>query len=88
MAAASRLVGEEEVEANMTPITAGEDLSFMLEKKPGMMMMIGNGTGIDGKLHNLHTPLYDFNDEIIPLGVAYWVSVVQQELGPDALSAD
>jgi hippurate hydrolase len=29
----------------------------------------------------VHTPRYDFNDEIIPLGVAYWVRLVQQELG-------
>ncbi len=65
----------------MTPITAGEDLSFMLEKKPGMMMMIGNGTGTDGRFHNVHTPLYDFNDAILPLGVHYWVSLVAEELG-------
>jgi len=30
------------------------------------------------------TLLFGFNDETIPLGVAYWVSVVAQELGnPD-----
>ena len=76
------LVGDDHVDDNMTPITAGEDLSFMLEKKPGMMMMIGNGTGIDGRFHNVHTPHYDFNDAILPLGIRYWVGLVGQELGP------
>ena len=80
--AARALVGEDRVDDNMTPITAGEDLSFMLEKKPGMMMMIGNGTGIEGRFHNVHTPHYDFNDEILPLGVRYWVGLVEKELGP------
>jgi hippurate hydrolase len=28
----------------------------------------------------LHTPKFDFNDDIIPLGGAYWVRLVQQEL--------
>ena len=30
--------------------------------------------------HALHTPKYDFNDEILPLGAAYWVSIVREEL--------
>ncbi len=35
----------------------------------------------DGTSPYLHTPNYDFNDDIIPLGVAWWVSVVDRELG-------
>lgn len=45
-------------------------------------MRIGNGAAADGTFHAPHTPKYDFNDAIIPLGVAYWISVVQEELGP------
>ena len=41
---------------------------------------IGNGRNPDGTWHALHTPTYDFNDEILPLGTAFWVSVVRQEL--------
>ena len=32
----------------------------------------------------VHTPLYDFNDDIIVTGAAYWLNVVQQELGAAA----
>ncbi len=37
----------------------------------------------DGSYHAVHTPKYDFNDAIIPLGVRYWVGVVRQELALD-----
>ncbi len=49
----------------------------MLQKKPGVFMRIGNGVKPDGSYHYVHTPHYDFNDDIIPLGVAYWASLVQ-----------
>ncbi|KAA2214384.1 amidohydrolase [Teichococcus oryzae] len=67
--------------------TGGEDFAFMLQQKPGVFMRIGNGMNPDGSFHNVHTPLYDFNDEALVPGVAYWVSLVQQELGPDAAAA-
>ena len=53
----------------------------MLEASPGGFIMIGNGVAPDGSFHNVHTPHYDFNDEILTLGAGYWVSLVEQELG-------
>jgi hypothetical protein len=29
----------------------------------------------------VHSPLYDFSDEIITTGAAYWLNLVQLELG-------
>jgi hippurate hydrolase len=52
----------------------------MLEARPGAFIMIGNGVAPDGSFHNVHTPLYDFNNEIITLDSAYWISLVQEEL--------
>lgn len=78
--AAAVLVGASAVETNATATTGGEDFAFMLEAVPGNIVLIGNGTAPDGKVHGLHTPLFDFNDEIIPLGAAYWVKLVEQEL--------
>ncbi|MDR3474886.1 MAG: M20 family metallopeptidase [Devosia sp.] len=78
VAAASALVGAENVDGNSPPINAGDDFAFMLLEKPGCNVMIGNGDG--PKWKNNHMPDYDFNDEIIVLGAAYWVSVVNQEL--------
>ncbi len=79
-AAAMALVGEAAVNTNNALVTGAEDFALMLEQRPGAFMFIGGGNGPDGTSANLHTPHFNFNDDIIPLGVAYWVSVVDQEL--------
>ena len=81
VAAASALVGAENVDTDCSPFTGSEDFSFMLQARPGGFIMIGNGTAKDGSVHHVHTPGYDFNDEILTLGVAYWVQLVRAELG-------
>jgi hippurate hydrolase len=81
--AAAALVGAAAV-GEHAPITGAEDFSLMLEARPGAFMFIGGGEGPEGKSANLHTPQFDFNDAIIPLGVGYWASVVEQELGSAA----
>jgi amidohydrolase len=79
--AAQTLVGAPNV-TTATPTTGGEDFAYMMEQRPGAFIFLGNGvTSADGKIHQVHTPHYNFNDAIIPTGAAYWVSVVQQELG-------
>jgi metal-dependent amidase/aminoacylase/carboxypeptidase family protein len=52
----------------MPPVMGGEDFSYMLEARPGAFIFIGNGD-----TPGLHNPAYDFNDEVIPHGVSYWV---------------
>ena len=53
---------------------------------PSCYVWLGNGRGEDqGKAEGgcmLHSPHYDFNDKIIPLGIAYWLALVQQMLPP------
>ena len=80
VAAAAAVVGGGAVDDKARATTGGEDFAFMLQKKPGAFIFIGNGVAPDGSFHGVHTPKYDFNDEIIPLGVAYWVELVNQEL--------
>ena len=79
-AAAADVVGAQNV-TDVPMSTGGEDFAFMLQKKPGVFMRIGNGVDANGHFHNVHTPHYDFNDDILALGAAYWASLVQQELG-------
>jgi len=80
VAAAKALVGEAKVNGDAPQLTGSEDFSFMLEARPGGFVMIGNGVAPDGSFHNVHTPGYDFNDEILALGAGYWVSLVEEEL--------
>ncbi|MCR0980661.1 M20 aminoacylase family protein [Roseomonas populi] len=79
-AAAGALVGAGAVEGDAPLVLGAEDFSQMLEARPGAFMFMGNGGG-GATSEGLHTPNYDFNDEAIPYGVGYWVSVVEQELG-------
>jgi len=79
--AAAMTVGRENVDPNTPRISGAEDFAFMLEKKPGAYIMIGNGGPDEGGCHNVHSPLYDFNDRILTTGAAYWVNLVQVELG-------
>lgn len=80
-AAAVALVGEDKVAGDLPPSTGGEDFAEMMHVVPGCMASIGNGADGAELAPRLHTPVFDFNDEALPYGVAYWVGVVEQELG-------
>ena len=78
--AARSAVGSEHVDEEAVPVTGGEDFAFMMQAKPGAFVFLGNGAAKTGTVHALHTPHYDFNDAALPHGIAYWVSLVRQEL--------
>ena len=82
--AAQATAGIDKVDSKMTPMTGAEDFAFMLEKKPGAYIFIGNGGDAEGGCQHVHTPIYDFNDKILLTGAAYWLNLVKQELGDDA----
>jgi hippurate hydrolase len=71
-AIASDVVGPDAVDPNTPPVMGGEDFSFMLEARPGAFIFIGNGDTA-----GLHHPAYDFNDEAIPTGIAFWARLVE-----------
>ena len=55
----------------------------MLERVPGSYLLIGNGTAGEGCSHGacmVHNPGYDFNDDNIAIGAAYWVLLAQRFL--------
>lgn len=71
LAAMKQVIGTQgTVVSDMTPSMASEDFGFMLEKRPGALVMLGNGASAP-----LHAPDYDFDDTIIPQGIAYWVAL-------------
>jgi amidohydrolase len=61
---------------DLAPSMASEDFSYMLEEKPGAYAWLGSGSAENGK--NLHSARYDFNDEILPVGVEYWVRLAHR----------
>lgn len=82
--AAAALAGTDQVNADFPAIMAGEDFAYMLQARPGAFMLIGNGVAADGSFHHVHTPHFDFNDALLPIGAAYWISLVRQALGEAA----
>lgn len=75
IAAAQSIVGEERVDGNWPMTMGSEDFSYMLEKRPGALIWLGNGDSAD-----LHNPAYDFNDNAIAYGIDYWAALVTQRL--------
>ena len=73
--AAAALVGEDNVRRDGPPGMGSEDFSFMMEKVPGAHINLGNGDSAA-----LHNHMYDFNDEIIPYGVALYAAIVEKKL--------
>jgi hippurate hydrolase len=61
-----------------------EDFAYMLGERPGCYVWLGNGPGTGGC--TLHNPHYDFNDELLPLGVSYWVRLVESMLGETSVA--
>ena len=61
------------------PATVGaEDSAYLARAVPGCYVWLGNGPGAGGCM--LHSPHYDFNDEIIATGIRYWVKLVETAL--------
>lgn len=81
-AVASEIVGRSNVQDNSSyaPSMGAEDFSYMLQERKGCYIHIGQATQDSSSSHNqgLHNPKYDFNDDIIPIGISYWVKLVEK----------
>ncbi len=76
---AQSVVGSDAVIGNSRAVMTSEDFGWMLQKKKGAYILLGNGKkGIGGC--SLHNPKYDFNDDILTVGADFWVALVQSEL--------
>ena len=50
-----------------------EDFAYMLEKRPGAYLFLGQGPGAP-----LHHPEYEFNDAVAPLGASFFSRLVER----------
>lgn len=63
------------IDGNAGQLMGSEDFAEMLQVRPGAYILLGAGEGANAcMVHDAH---YDFNDEIIPIGAAYWVRLVE-----------
>jgi len=77
---ARQVVGADKVMTHLKPSMGAEDFAYLSRVVPGCYVWLGNGPGEGGCM--LHSPHYDFNDEIIATGIRYWVRLVEQALAP------
>ncbi|SPB18246.1 amidohydrolase [Caballeronia novacaledonica] len=72
------LLGAERVIAHGEALTGSEDFAVMLEHCPGSYLLIGNGAGKGGCM--VHNPGYDFDDDNVIAGGAYWALLAERYL--------
>jgi hippurate hydrolase len=77
--AATGILGAGRVRRDALPQMGGEDFAFLLEQRPGAMIMLGQ-RGPDRGGVPLHHPDYDFNDDAAPIGASLFAAIVEQEL--------
>ncbi|MET4802715.1 amidohydrolase [Bradyrhizobium sp. LB11.1] len=66
------IVGTERVNDRVIPMMGAEDFSFMLEERPGAMILVGMGDS-----PACHHPAYVFNDNILGHGASFWVRLIE-----------
>ena len=74
-AIASAAFGDQAVMYPGPSYLGSEDFAFMLQEKRGTYCLVGNG---DTPM--VHHPQYVFNDDILPMGAAYWVTLTEESL--------
>lgn len=95
--AAAQALGRERVRHDLRPSMGAEDFAYLLQARPGCYAWLGNGVAGQARAGDhgdgsggrqgacmLHSPYYDFNDALIPLGIAYWVRLVERALPASA----
>jgi amidohydrolase len=80
IAAATNVVGANNVDANVQPMMISEDFGAFLQVVPGNFIFIGNGIESDKGGIPLHNARYDFNDDILSVGSRYFAEIARLEL--------
>ena len=73
---ASELVGAEHTVSPFGPVTGSEDFAYYLQHRPGCFLRLGNGES-SAMVHNAR---YDFNDQNLTVGAAYWTRLAERFL--------
>ncbi|HET7831368.1 MAG TPA: M20 aminoacylase family protein [Gallionella sp.] len=84
-AAAARLVvGDGNVRSDLPPAMGAEDFAYMLEARPGAYIWVGQAAEPGGRgACSLHSPNYDFNDDVLPIGASLFATLVEMSRQPE-----
>ena len=81
VAAANQAVGEAHVDPQCAPVMASEDFGIYAEQVPACFLLIGNGTEPGRGGDPLHSSSYQFNDDVLGTGIAFYDTLVHHHLG-------
>lgn len=70
---ARKTFGDDQVVLSRSSLYGQRRFCFMLQKKKGTYCMLGNGDSF-----MVHHPQYVFNQDILPIGAAYWVKSIDR----------
>ncbi len=76
---AADVIGRDAVCTHFEPSMTGEDFAWFMERWPGAYFWLGTG---GPRARPLHDPAYDFDDAVIPAGVALWTAIAERMLPP------
>ncbi|MGO4436349.1 M20 aminoacylase family protein [Rhizobium sp. RAF56] len=75
---ATRFAGTENVKDLERPFMGSEDFAYMLAERPGSYFFLGSRVTGDEK--PLHHPGFNFNDDLLPIGAAFWTELAETYL--------
>jgi amidohydrolase len=67
---AGKILPVDRVIDRQSPSMTGEDIAYFHQKVPGVHWLLGTANPDLGFTHPLHSPFFDFNEEVMPLGAA------------------
>ncbi|UOK69417.1 M20 aminoacylase family protein [Ancylobacter polymorphus] len=79
-ALATRFSGADKVREMARPSMGSEDFAYMLKERPGSYFFLGGRVSEADR--PLHHPGYNFNDDLLPIGAAFWTELVETYLKP------
>ena len=76
---AQELLGADNVHTDFPRRSGSEDFAYYLQRVPGCFFHLGGAkVGKDAlPVCEVHNPHYDFNDDSMPVGAAFWVALVR-----------
>ncbi|HVK90620.1 MAG TPA: M20 aminoacylase family protein [Mycoplana sp.] len=77
---ATRFAGADNVVDLPRPFMGSEDFAYMLKERPGSYFFLGAKASENDR--PLHHPGFNFNDDLLPIGAAFWTELAESYLRP------
>jgi amidohydrolase len=78
--AAEKVVGARQVIEHDTIMTGGDDAAYFQQRVPGVYWWLGISDQEQGYTQPLHSPSFDFNEEVLAIGAAVQAQAVEDFL--------